>query len=72
MRPRRPHRLGQFCGEQVQQWLGAGEEVEGGGLRGMAASPGVVEGLARVITDADQLSEIQQGEILVATVTAPS
>jgi pyruvate,water dikinase len=58
--------------EQVQQWLGAGEAVEGGGLRGMAASPGVVEGLARVVTDADQLSEVQQGEILVATVTAPS
>jgi pyruvate, water dikinase len=58
--------------EQVQQWLGAGEPVEGGGLRGMAASPGVVEGLARVITDADQLSEIQQGEILVAPVTSPS
>jgi pyruvate,water dikinase len=25
-----------------------------------------------VVTDADQLSEVQQGEILVATVTAPS
>ncbi|MGT2462297.1 PEP-utilizing enzyme [Sinomonas atrocyanea] len=25
--------------EQVQQWLGEGEAVEGGGLRGMAASP---------------------------------
>ncbi|MDR6620363.1 PEP-utilizing enzyme [Sinomonas atrocyanea] len=58
--------------EQVQQWLGEGEAVEGGGLRGMAASPGVVEGPARVVTDADQLSEVQQGEILVATVTAPS
>ncbi|MEZ2389705.1 PEP-utilizing enzyme [bacterium RCC_150] len=58
--------------EQVQQWLGDGKPVEGGGLRGMAASPGVVEGLARVITDADQLSEIQQGEILVAPVTSPS
>ncbi|MDQ4489352.1 PEP-utilizing enzyme [Sinomonas sp. ASV486] len=58
--------------EQVQQWLGEGEAVEGGGLRGMAASPGVVEGPARVVTDADQLSQVQQGEILVATVTAPS
>ncbi|GAB3272824.1 PEP-utilizing enzyme [Sinomonas notoginsengisoli] len=58
--------------EQVQQWLGQGEAVEGGGLRGMAASPGVVEGPARVVTDADQLSQVQQGEILVATVTAPS
>ncbi|GHG55154.1 hypothetical protein GCM10012320_26770 [Sinomonas cellulolyticus] len=58
--------------EQVQQWLGEGEAVEGGGLRGMAASPGVVEGPARVIMDADHLSEVQQGDILVAPVTAPS
>ena len=58
--------------EQVQQWLGAGEEVPGGGLRGMAASPGVVEGIARVVHDADQLSEVRQGDILVSTVTAPS
>jgi pyruvate,water dikinase len=57
--------------EQVQQWLG----VDGGDdtlLKGMAASGGVVEGTARVITHASQLSELQQGEILVATVTAPS
>ena len=57
--------------EQVQQWLG----VDGGDdtlLKGMAASGGVVEGLARVITHASQLSELEQGEILVATVTAPS
>jgi pyruvate,water dikinase len=58
--------------EQVAQWLGDGEAIEGGGLRGMAASPGVVEGKARVIHDASQLADVQQGEILVATVTAPS
>jgi len=57
--------------EQVARWLGADEE-DGDGIRGMAASPGVVEGLARVITGADQLHDIQQGEILVAPVTAPS
>lgn len=38
----------------------------------MAASPGVVEGVARLITSADQLGEVQEGEILVATITAPS
>ncbi|VFA90646.1 Chondramide synthase cmdD [Nocardia farcinica] len=57
--------------EQVQQWL-AGEENEDGAITGMAASPGVVEGVARVVTSADQLSEVQEGEILVATITAPS
>lgn len=58
--------------EQVQQWLGEGEEVPEGTLKGMAASPGVVEGWARVITSSDELPDVQEGEILVATITAPS
>ncbi|RRJ88272.1 hypothetical protein EG850_02185 [Gulosibacter macacae] len=59
--------------EQVEQWLAAGDDPNAAtGLRGMAASPGVVEGKARVIMDASQLSEVQDGEILVAPVTAPS
>ena len=58
--------------EQVQSWLGNDEDTEEGTLKGMAASPGSVEGYARVILSADDLSEIQQDEILVAPVTAPS
>ena len=57
--------------DQVQQWLGA-DSTGKGGLKGMAASGGVVEGKARVITSPDQLGELIQGEILVAPVTAPS
>ena len=57
--------------DQVANWLGASDGPSDH-LTGMAASPGVVEGIARVITGADQLKEIQPGEILVATVTAPS
>ena len=57
--------------ESVKAWLGGGDAADGE-LRGMAASPGVVEGLARVIFSADQLNEIQQDEILVAPLTAPS
>jgi pyruvate,water dikinase len=56
--------------ESIAAWLGAG--AGDGVLKGMAASPGVVEGPARVVRSADQLSEIQPGEILVAPVTAPS
>lgn len=56
--------------ESIAAWLGQGGMD--GVLKGMAASPGVVEGRARVIRSADQLSEIQPGEILVAPVTAPS
>ena len=38
----------------------------------MAASPGVVEGPARVIFTPEQIGEMQEGEILVAPLTAPS
>jgi pyruvate,water dikinase len=57
--------------ESVKAWLGGGTG-EGGGLSGFAASPGVAEGPARVIFSADQISEVQDGEILVAPLTAPS
>jgi len=57
--------------DSVNSWLGGSDSVEGE-LRGMAASPGVVEGPARVIFSPEQISEIQQGEILVAPLTAPS
>jgi pyruvate,water dikinase len=55
--------------ERVTEWLSAGDTAE---LTGMAASPGVAEGIARVIGGADDLDDIQQGEILVAKVTTPS
>jgi pyruvate,water dikinase len=38
----------------------------------MAASPGLVEGVARVVESADELADVQQGEVLVARITAPS
>ncbi|PRB70343.1 PEP-utilizing enzyme [Arthrobacter sp. MYb213] len=58
--------------EQVQSWLGNDEETEPNTLKGMAASPGLVEGPARVVMHADDLSSVQAGEILVAPITAPS
>lgn len=39
-------------------------------LYSAAAAPGVVEGIARVITSEDRLGEIQRGEILVASGTS--
>ncbi|MFF4775680.1 PEP-utilizing enzyme [Microtetraspora fusca] len=57
--------------EQVQQWLGD-DSGSDSAITGMSASPGVAEGRARVVHHADQLSEVQEGEILVATITAPS
>ena len=56
--------------DRVSAWLKG--PTDSSRLEGMAASPGVVEGLARVIRSPDELDQIQDGEILVAPVTAPS
>jgi pyruvate,water dikinase len=58
--------------DSVSAWLSTGEEGSDGELSGFAASPGLVEGPARVIFTADQIGEIEDGEILVAPLTAPS
>jgi len=56
--------------ESIGRWLdGAANATR---LSGMAASPGLAEGRARVVRSADDLGQIEQGEILVAPVTAPS
>jgi pyruvate,water dikinase len=57
--------------DTVKQWLD-GDASGSDDLRGIAASPGVAEGPARVITSVAQLDEVQAGEILVCPITAPS
>src|SRR6476661_299736 len=56
--------------DSVRQWLGGSDES--GGLSGFAASPGIAEGPARVILSADGIGDLQEGEVLVAPLTAPS
>jgi pyruvate,water dikinase len=57
--------------ERVRSWLGGGAG-DGAALSGIAGSPGVVEGPARVIRSEKELGDVQDGEILVCTITAPS
>jgi pyruvate, water dikinase len=57
--------------ERIQDWLGAGGG-DSDQLTGAAASPGVVEGPARVVLSEKDLPQLQPGEILVAPITAPS
>jgi pyruvate, water dikinase len=56
--------------DRISTWLKG--PTDSSRLVGMAASPGVVEGPARVIRSPDELDQILDGEILVAPVTAPS
>lgn len=57
--------------ERVEAWLGSGADG-GKELRGVAGSPGVVEGTAHVIRALEQLPEVQEGELLSTPITAPS
>ena len=54
--------------ERIESWLHPDTEE----MHGVAASSGVVEGVARVLQDVNEIGEIREGEILVCPVTAPS
>jgi pyruvate,water dikinase len=56
--------------ERVREW--ARHETGGGVLTGAPASPGVVEGLARVVRSVEQIGEVREGEILVCGATSPA
>jgi pyruvate,water dikinase len=58
--------------ETVEEWLGGIGDTDSTELKGVAASPGKVRGKARVVTTAEQLHEVEAGDILVCRVTAPS
>jgi pyruvate,water dikinase len=54
----------------IHSWLSQADNPNE--LRGFGASPGVIEGEARVIYTVDEISRLKQGDILVCAVTAPS
>ncbi len=56
--------------ERVREWA---RHVEGGReLNGAAASPGTVEGPARVVRAVSQIADVREGEILVCGSTSPA
>jgi pyruvate, water dikinase len=57
--------------ETLATWAAA-ESDDGQEIRGYAASSGVVEGVARVLHSVNEIGQVQDGEILVCAVTAPS
>jgi len=54
--------------ERIEAWLNPSEDE----VVGVAASAGVVEGIARVLQDVAEIGDLREGEILVCPVTAPS
>ena len=58
--------------ETIDTWLGETGGTTDAPVRGYAASPGVVEGTARVLLSVNEIGQVRDGEILVCPVTAPS
>jgi pyruvate,water dikinase len=54
--------------ERIAAWLNPDPDE----VVGVAASAGLVEGIARVLHDVSEISSLREGEILVVPVTAPS
>jgi phosphohistidine swiveling domain-containing protein len=52
----------------LEKFYGSG----GHGLAGAGASPGVAEGIARVVADTADFARVQPGDVLVATTTTPA
>ena len=57
----------------LQSWLSGGEEgASANELQGSPGASGTAEGPARVLKTVDELADLKEGEILVATTTSPS
>jgi pyruvate,water dikinase len=56
--------------QRVQEWARA--EAGGSRLTGAAASPGVVDGPARVVVNVDELADVRDGDVLVCPITSPA
>jgi phosphohistidine swiveling domain-containing protein len=56
--------------QRVHAWA---RDTDGGsGLTGTAASPGVVEGAARVVKTVRDIGDVREGEVLVCSITSPA
>jgi pyruvate,water dikinase len=55
---------------RLQEWAQAQDGAQR--LQGAAASAGVAEGPARVLNDPELIGTIEEGEILVCTITSPA
>jgi phosphohistidine swiveling domain-containing protein len=56
----------------LEEEMGPPKAVEGEGIQGLAASPGVVTARVRVIRSAAEIEQLRAGEVLVCPITTPA
>jgi pyruvate, water dikinase len=57
--------------QRVHEWARS-QDPNATELIGAPASPGIVEGPARVVKTVDQIADVREGEILVCSITSPA
>ena len=58
--------------QQVELWLKASSSDSDGTISGFAGSPGVVEGKARLVRTVEDLANVEEGDIIICSITSPS
>ena len=59
--------------ERLKKWIAQTGDGDGATeLTGYGGSPGVVEGIARVVRSVEEIGDVQDGEVLVCPLTSPS
>jgi pyruvate,water dikinase len=66
------HMLWGITSDTLKAWSSAPGQGNDNELHGFAASPGVVEGVARVLKSVNDIGQVREGDILVSPVTTPS
>ena len=56
----------------LEKFYGTQTAVSGGAVRGTAASPGVAEGPARIVSQPDDFARVRAGDVLIAATTTPA
>jgi pyruvate,water dikinase len=58
--------------ESLDAWLSADATADSNEIRGFAASNGIAEGPARIVTSVEQIGRLKSGDILVCQITNPT
>jgi|Deesub1362A_J573_1020465.scaffolds.fasta_scaffold00036_19 pyruvate,water dikinase len=58
--------------EAIEIWTSPDKIESADKLKGFAASPGIAEGVARVLNSPEEISKLREGEILVCSCTTPA
>jgi pyruvate,water dikinase len=67
-----PYKQGVWDWPAIYERSKEGQKQPADTLRGLGASPGIIEGTARVVDSPDEFDQVRKGDLLVCKMTSPS